>query len=187
MSTLALLAGSTIMQVGSQISTGISQSKAEQYNARVAESQAESARISGAFQSEVLKQQSKTELAQIERAKKKTLSTQRATYAKSGVRVNEGSPLDVMADTAAEYELDLATSRYNTQVGLESLRYDTETAVNRPTSEAEYRKNLAKQYKTSSYYQAGGTLLSGATTYKLLNPSTPNYATVAGRGRVLVR
>lgn len=81
------------------------------------------------------KEQSKQieyEAQKTERAKSRMLSRQKALYAKSGVLLSEGSPLEVMADTAAQYEMDIRMQRQK-----------------------------AKAVKKLSYFGAGSTLLTG--------------------------
>ena len=161
MAVALLVAGTALATIGA-LREGQQMATAEKYSARVAEAQAGAVRTSAAFESETLKKQSEIEQAQIRRAKQKATSTQRALYAKAGVRLEEGSPLEVMADTAAQYELDLAANRYNLATGLETIRYGSETQQAQLSAEAEYRRRLAKSYRTTSYLQAGSTLLTSA-------------------------
>jgi hypothetical protein len=72
------------------------------------------------------------EAQQKQREKAQMLSRQRALYAKSGVVISEGSPLEVQADTATQYEMDIRRKRQQ-----------------------------AKYAKTTSYFKAGSTLLTG--------------------------
>lgn len=187
---LILLGAGTVLSTIATLREGQQMATAESYNARVAEAQVKAVRESAAFQSETFRKQtelqeqtltaqSKVEQAKLLREKGKTLSAQRAAYAKAGVRIDEGTPLDVMADTAANYELDLAVNRYNLEsslyanrynlaTGLEAIRYGAETDVARLQSEAEYRRRLGKSYKTASYLKAGSTLLTGLAAYGAL-------------------
>ena len=173
-----LLIASTAMQAMSQIQQGQQMSANEKYNARVAESEAEAYRVSGAFESQALTQQSAFAQARIVTAKGKARGIQQAGYAKAGVLVFEGSPLMVMADTATEYELDIAANQYNRDIGLERIRYTTDVGVGRSLAEAEYRRKLGKYYKRASYWAAGQTLLTGMSSMK---GSSGGYA-VPGQG-----
>jgi len=163
MSTMLTLAA-TALQTISAIKEGQQQSFTAKYNASVAEAQAEAIGVSSAFESQTLKKQSEVEQAQIARQKVKTLGTQRATYAAAGVRLEEGSPLAVMADTATQYELDLSTSRYNLATGLETIRYNAQTQQAQLAAESQYQKQLAKSYRTASYLKAGTSLLLGLSS-----------------------
>jgi hypothetical protein len=167
MTLVALTAAAAVKAVG-ELKEGQQQSATEKYNASVAEAQAGAVKTSAAFESETLTKQSELEQAKTTREKTKTLSEQRALYAKSGVRVDVGSPLDVMADTAANYELDLAANRYNLATGLETIRYGAETQTSQLSAEAQYRRQLAKSYKSASYLKAGSTLLTAAGSYGVM-------------------
>lgn len=59
----------------------------------------------------------------------KTLSTQTARYAKSGVMTDTGTPLEVMADTAGMIELNVLDRKR--QAEAEAETYRTEAAVNK--------------------------------------------------------
>jgi len=157
---MIMLAAGTAVKAISQIRQGQSRAAAEEYNAKVAEAEGRATQTRGAFQTKTLQQQSDLEESKIAREKGKTLSTQRVKFLKSGVRL-EGSPLEVMADTAAQFELDLSTQRYNTQIGLEEIRYETDLGVSRSQSEATFRRLSAKRKEKTGYYKAGSTILSG--------------------------
>ena len=159
---MVLVAVGVGLQIVGQIKEGQMKSAAEKYNAAVAYSQAEVYRQTGKFESEALAERGRYEQQRIAREKGKTLSAQRAAYGASGVRIFEGSPLEVQADTAAQYELDIAADKYNVALGLERIRYETDVGVSRSVSEAKYRRRLAKSYRTQSYLRAGSTLLTGA-------------------------
>lgn len=158
---IVLVAAAATTEAISDIRQGQTESAVEKYNAKVAEAQAGTVQTSAVFESETLKQQSAFEQAKTLRAKKLAESSQRALYAKAGVRLDEGSPLEVMADTAAQFELDLAANRYNLGIGLEKTRYESQVKQSQLGAEAEYRRQLAKAKKTASYLKAGSTLLTG--------------------------
>jgi len=159
---LTLMAVGTAMDAISSIREGQTMSAAAKYNAQVAEMEAGAIQASGQFEQTALEKQSAFERTSIAREKAKTLSTQRAAYAKSGVRIDVGSPLEVMADTAAQYELDLAANRYNLALGKERIKYETSVGVARSKSEQAYQSLMAKEYKRAGYWKAGSTLLTGA-------------------------
>lgn len=84
---------------------------------------------------------------------RKTLSTMRSLYGKSGVDAT-GSPLLALEDTAAQGELDALAIRYGG---------DVEAARNR--SEADILRMRGKTAQTASYFQAGSTLLQAGGDY----------------------
>ncbi len=156
-----LLAAGTALKATSEIKEGKMASQAELYNAAIASSQAESAKVAGEFERATITQAGATEQRQIERAKGQTASTQKARFAAAGVR-RIGSPIEVMADTAAQFELDLAASRYNTRLGITQSKYGQDVDVARFTSEAKGRKQMAKFRRRAGYLRAGSTILTAA-------------------------
>lgn len=91
--------------------------------------------------------QAEFEASKLEREKKATRSRQRALYAKAGVDISAGSPLEVMADTAKEYEADIEQVR---RIG--ALSYMT-------------AKKQAKNVSTAGFWQGGTTILSGLSEF----------------------
>lgn len=144
-----MLAGTAVSAVGS-IVQGQQQAKMAQAegetNARIAEMQAAQ-----------VKQSAEYEASKIARAKRQALSRSQMLYAKSGVLISEGSPLEVMADTATQYEMDINATRYNADVTAQRLNY--EAAVSRNLSNAQ-----ARAYKTAGYFGAASTILTGASS-----------------------
>lgn len=138
MSTVFMIAGMTLGALG-QLQQAQQQKAAERYNARIAEMQAESIKVSGEFEEAKLKRQKRT-----------LLGKQRALYGKAGVLTTTGSPLEVMADTAAQMELDIAANRYNVQVG-----------ISQALTEAAYRRKMARSYGAAGGIKATTTLLTG--------------------------
>jgi len=93
------------------------------------------------------------------RARKKAaavLGAQRAGYAKAGVRTNFGTPLEVMAESAGELELDALMTEFNYK-----------TQQNQYLAQAAMDDYAAKQHRILSYLRPVTTLLSEA----------PNFAT----------
>ena len=79
--------------------------------------------------------------------------TQRAGFAKAGIEFT-GSPLDVMRDSIANAELDIATNNYNSEI--QARGYE---------SEAKQRMYLAKQDRQLAYVKSGLSLLKAGTEY----------------------
>ena len=155
LSGMLQLAG-MFMSASGSIREGNAMSASEMANANIASSQARQVRRAGEH-----------EETKIARAKRQTLAMQRARYAKSGVLFTEGSPVEVMADTAAQYEMDILTNRYNTDV--EAGRYEYES---------QYRKGMSKRYKSLGYTKAiSGVLLSAGKHGASYGSKTPANAT----------
>jgi len=94
-----------------QYSSARSQEKAYEQTARIAEADAVEAKRKAGYE----ESQARTRLKQL-------MGTQRALYAKAGVDLSEGSPLLVLADTAARGEEDLAYIREGGDVAATRLR-----------------------------------------------------------------
>lgn len=126
----AFAAVATIAQAGAQISAGVATQSAAKRQARIA-------RVRGA------------EVAEDERRKGRRLrGKQRAAFAKSGVLISEGTPLDVLAQTAADAE----TNALRAAIAFEQQAEDFASAGN------------------AAFIQgalgAGATILGGAQTFK---------------------
>jgi len=145
-------------ELAGQYQQAQAQRQTAKYNARVAEMQAEAIRRQGKLQQYRLK-----------RAKRRMLGKQRALYAKAGLSL-EGTPLEVLADTAAQYDLDLATSRYNTEVGARSSLY-----------EADYQRYAGKQAYRAGLLGMGETLLTAGLAMKSFLPKSGGTI-IGGRG-----
>lgn len=137
-----LVIAGTAMSAVSAIKEGNAMATAEKANANLADLYASQVRQSGAY-----------EESKIARQKAQTTSTQKARYAKSGVLLTEGSPIEVMADTAAQYEMDIQATRYNTEIDARRYEY-----------ESKYRRQMATRYKQLGYTKAAGTVLLSAGT-----------------------
>jgi hypothetical protein len=98
---------------------------------------------------EMIAASSDLRISQIERQQAKMAGRQHAGYAKSGVVTTSGSPFEVMVDTAGQYEMDKATTRFNADV--ERSRAGSE--------QAQYGK-AAKNAYSGGLVKAGTTLLS---------------------------
>lgn len=92
---------STVSQASAQLQEGKSRQAALEYNARIQEQQA--AQIEGA---------KKIDLAQTEKQKRRRLSTIRAQAGAFGGTL-AGSPLEVLSDTVAEFEIDKTINAFN--------------------------------------------------------------------------
>jgi hypothetical protein len=91
--------------------------------------------------------QAQTEAEKLRRERRLTAGRQRALYAKGGVDVSSGSPLEVMADTAAEYNKDIATTLTSGQRAYSLSRM------------------MAGNIKKASWFGMGPTILSGLSEF----------------------
>lgn len=102
---------------------------------------------------EMIEQSAKLTETQGRKQKERFLGTQRATYARSGV-TSDGSPLEVMADSAGQLELDIAIRRYNSQIQKQQA-----------LSEASEFSRLEKSFKRQAILSPLTTLISSAGSF----------------------
>lgn len=110
------------------------------YNAQVAEQNAEAAEVAGGDRA-----------ADIRERGRAIRSRQRSVGAATGLEVGSGTSLDLLMDTAMGSELDAQTAIYNSQQDAYGLRLN-----------AGQLRRQGKMDSTASKYRAGGTLLSSA-------------------------
>lgn len=138
--TIALIASAAVSTAGA-IYSGEQQRKAASQNADIQMADAQAAEQKANYDA-TLHQESVRRL----------VSAQRAAYGKSGVTM-EGSPLLTIEDTIEQGGLDTL-----------AIRYGGDIAAARSRSAANLSRMQGSAAKTSSYFQAGSTLLSGASS-----------------------
>lgn len=143
-----LVAAAAVSAVGA-ISQAAAASNAADFNATIAQQNADIARQQGAADQERQK-----------RLAIKALGDITAGYGASGVSM-EGSPLDVLAESARQAELDYQTIGYNAE--LKAMGY---------TNTATLEQYKGQAAETAGYLQAGSSLLGAA--------SNVNYGTSGG-------
>lgn len=144
LSSLVSLAGlgATGLSAMGQLKAGDASMEAAKLNAEQMEQQAGQVRESA-----------KGETFKLSRARNRMIGEQTALYGASGVRF-EGSPLEVMAQTASEYERDILYSGYTGDV-------NALNAINRGNT----MLWQGDQGKSASKWAAGSTLLTGLMDY----------------------
>jgi len=153
MIAVTALAGTGVQAFGmyQQGQAAKAQGKAEQdianYNAQVAEQQAEEERRAAAFQAQ-----------KHEREGEALQARQKALYAKGGVSL-QGSPLSVLADSAYELEMDRLMILRDGRIKEGQMRSRAATSRMQGSAAAQRGRN---QYY-GSMLSAGGTILSGTS------------------------
>ena len=127
---------------------GESQAQREEYNAAVADLQAEDALVRGA-----------EEESRFRTSVRGLIGKQRAGFAGQGVEVGSGSAADVQADAAFLGELDARQIRANAQ--REAWGYRVEAADRRMGADVARRGGQAAQ--TAARWGAAGTVLGGSS------------------------
>ena len=136
------LAASAVVGIAGALYSGEQQRKAASQAADVADQGAAAAEAKAKYD----------ETLHRERIRK-TLSTMRSLYGKSGVDAT-GSPLLALEDTAAQSELDAL-----------AIRYGGKIEASRNRSEADILRMRGETAQTASYFQAGSTLLQAGGDY----------------------
>ena len=135
-----VLAATAVAATG-QLAGTVMQSRAAQYNADLARSRA-------AQEREVARIESNRQRAKVRRL----LGAQRALYGASGVRI-EGSPAEIMADTAAQGERDALLISYGGEIRARDAEKRAEA------TEFGRRQNLF-----AAPFRIGSTVLGGYAT-----------------------
>lgn len=134
---MATIAGASLMAYG-YLRQGMAAKAAADYNAEVNEEQAREEGIRVGIIEDRLRRQ-----------KKQAISTQTARFLKAGVKL-EGTPLEVLADTATQFEEDIAITKYDARVNVARLQ-----------AGAEAQRIAGKEAMFKAGLMAGGTVLSG--------------------------
>jgi hypothetical protein len=154
--TTALSAIGTGLSIYGQLQQGRQQQQFHNYNAAVNRQKAE-----------LTKQAGELSVARLRREKRRFGAKQQAAFAKAGVRLT-GSPLQVLADSAAELELDIMIEDYNTRIAILSAQSSADLDVIR-----------GQQARTASFIGAGSTLLTQLPSF-ISSGNKGNIPTLGG-------
>jgi len=158
MCTLAMAlagVGSTVSAMGA-IQQGQAASAQAEYSAKVARQNAELERRKADDASE----RGRIESEKMKEKGRQFSGAQKASLASQGTRMDTGSPLAMQVDTAGIVAADDATLRYNTMLERSGFLNNASQAETRARG-SEFESSLAKQ---ASFYNAGSTLLTGASS-----------------------
>ena len=134
--------GSTIMSSLSQIQAGKQAEEVGKINAATLMEEGRAKRESAKY-----------ETLQLSKQRQQTIGSQIAGYGASGISM-EGSPLEVMAETARNYERDIINMGYAGDVNATQL-----------SNQAMISEWAGKQKKKAAWWGAGSELLTGLGAY----------------------
>lgn len=134
----------------------------QEYNAKIAEEEAGIERASAARQSTIIGANATLNTYRKKKQQQAVTGSQIGAYAGRGVKVSTGSPLDVMADSIANSELEIAIGEWNARNDIETLTFNAEVGGRRKESEAIMRRRVGQNAADNSKIQAAGTLLKTA-------------------------
>jgi hypothetical protein len=141
-----LAVGGTILDAGAGLIQANQEAGIMEANAKIAEQEG--------LQK---KEAAKAETLKLSQERRRTLGTQAALLGASGTDLTSGSPLEVMAQTAADYERDIQLKGYQGDLGMRSS-----------LAESEIYKYGASGRRKAGLIGAGGTLLTGYGRRSLL-------------------
>ena len=170
----------TAAMAGLQIAGTAAQAFGQYKQAQSAESTAKYNSAVSMQNAKLIMQSARLEMARARKDKRKFLDLQRVSFLKSGV-TSEGTPFDMMVETASEMELDIQTEFFNAQV-----------AANREIASAKIAEKEAAMYRaqkkiaplmtiSQGLMNLSGTLGGGAQ--KSVN--TPKADPTGGPGTVI--
>ena len=139
--------------------------EAANYNAKIDEQNARLIRTGARREAGIIRQNAVLNEYRQRKRLEYITGEQTGAYAARGVSVSTGSPLDVMAETIAAGELEIAIGQWNAENETAVSTYNAEVAARNKESEAKLRRRYGKSAATTATYQAAGTLLSTAGTY----------------------
>ena len=142
--TILAIAGGigTAVQAVGALSQANAQASAQSYNAAALQQQARDTELAAAENERRFREDMR-----------RVQGSQSAAIGASGV-AREGSPLEVLEDSAASMELDALTIRHQ---GLLDSRYLSQQAA--------FERDAAKRTRKSGLFNAGGILIGGAMNY----------------------
>ena len=139
---MALTAGAGVYSASAQVQAGNYKAKVDENNAQLADYQAQQTALAGSIEEE--RQRAKT---------RQMVGTQRAALAANGLDLSEGTPLDLVVETAAVGTEDALNIRYNAMREAWGFR-----------QQAQGYRDSAKYDKFAGKSQATGTLLTTAAS-----------------------
>ncbi len=155
----AVMIAATAFQAIGSLQAGQANAAVANFNAGVARQNAAAARQEAAADEIAQRKEGVLRLGAI-----------RAAYGASGVVGNEGSPLDVLANSAATAELDALNIRYKGE--RRALGFEQTASLD---------SMRAKTARTAGLAGAGAAILTGASKFGLSRPGT-SIATNTGAG-----
>ena len=142
MAPAAILVGvAAVAAAAGAVVSGIQQAEAAEFQSEIAKQEAELARRTGLI-----------EEAESRRRAARLASAQRAAAGASGLVLEEGSPLEILAQTAEDAEFEALNIRFNSEVARTQAR-----------NRAKASQFEAKQALTAGAIGGGTALLTGGT------------------------
>lgn len=154
MCVVALTVASLALTAYGQYQQGQAQKESEKFNAQVSRNNA----IIAERNAKAAKERGDAEADAKRRQIASVKGQQRAAFAASGVAIDEGTPLDILADTAELGELDVLNIKNNA----EREAYNYRVQAGDFTAQAGLHDASARNASTAGLINAGTTVLTGS-------------------------
>lgn len=161
----AALAGGAVSAFG-QYKQGQDAKAQQAYNASIAEQQAQILKANGQREATIIGQNQVLNETRQRKELQTSVGAMTGAYSGRGVSVNTGSPLDVIADSISNAELEINIGKWNAKNEIDATLYNAEVGASNLNSEARMRRLYGESAAANATYSSVGTLLSsGATAY----------------------
>ena len=170
-STLAIasLIGGGISAFG-QMQAGQEQKQQQEYNAQISEQESALIKASAARETSIIGQNQVLNEYRMRKEQAIMTGQQVGGYAKAGVAVGTGSPLNVIADSISASELEISIGKWNAENDIATTKYNAEIGATQKLNEAQMRRRYGTSAARTAGYQSVGTLLtSGTSAYDRLS------------------
>jgi hypothetical protein len=152
---IAAAAGSSLLSAKAALESGKAQQRANEFNAQVQERNAKVAEQ----EAELLRKKSELDIQRFAQDFDRLQASTQQAFRYNGFVATGGTPLKVAMENARQADEEIAMRRYNAAIGQQqALESATEARM-----QADLNRLYGRQARTASYYQAGSTLLSGAS------------------------
>jgi len=158
----AALLGGGITAYG-QYQQGQETKKMMNQQASVAEMEANQIRQAGAREADIIGRNQVLNEFRQRKQLDKDKGTMISRFAKAGVAFT-GSPLDAIADSISNAELEIDIGNWNAKVNQDTTLYNTRMGAMNKVSQANLQRQYGKSAANNALFQAGGTLLSSVGT-----------------------
>ena len=159
----AAVLGGIVGAVG-QYQQGQESKKMYNQQASVAEQEAQQIRQSGQREADIIGQNQVLNEVRQRKQLDKDVGSMIGAYSTRGVSTNTGSPLDVIADSISNAELDIAIGAWNSKVQADTTLYNTRIGSQNKMSQASLQRQYGQSAARNANWQAAGTLLSSVGT-----------------------
>jgi hypothetical protein len=147
--------GSSLLSAKASLESGKAQQRANEFNAQVQERNA----LVSEQEAELLRKKSELDIQSFQQDFDRLQASTMQAFRYNGFVATGGTPLKVAMENARQADEEIAMRRYNAAIGQQQiLESATEARM-----QADLNRLYGRQARQASYYQAAGSLLSGAS------------------------